>query len=260
MSLNKKQKILTALAAIVIVLCGAAFLHLLRYTAQQKTLSMNTTSSQLSESTYKEGLKKREDELCDKIPSDVGGDPPFYLVCPTAFSDSKINPFHSIATHLHRKNKGGKLKPEDLEKLDFTLRDNPAFENGNPSYQIFNPSSPLYLEEGTFPSFKNLQLIMSSESKIVFTIHRHTTQRGKRDTLYAIVTKVKEDFCKSGGKPIEVNDAPPLSPNSEGPIEAEGKFPYINGSQCIHAPPDGLRVLPTKEWYYVTNLYDREQK
>lgn len=179
------------------------------------------------------------------------------FACSVSYPDDKSifpyeGPFDSIALTIKSAIKAGRFRPDDFEKLDFSLPDGANYGD-NPEFEIFNPYGPFRAR--VYPDFTKLDGVFSKNSRVFFILRRSKDSNGRRivDQLFGIVTGVDKDICRYRQEVIpQLSGDFNLTPSTEGVISDAGlEKLWLAGlrPQCIRDGNDN--------WFYISAFASR---
>lgn len=95
--------------------------------------------------------------------------------------------------------KEGRIKPEELELLDFTQPDEEGYGD-NVAFEVFNPKSPRSIVMGKsegrlIPQEILDELTTSKDAKVVFNLRRLGDGRYEMDEIKVVIPQIKSSVC-----------------------------------------------------------------
>lgn len=152
-----------------------------------------------------------------------------------------LGPIKSIQTSLINAMNEGRIKSDELDKLDFKWPDNPDFRK-NIEFEVFNSMSPR-----SIINQQNIDLAQARDINLIFNIRRVTQENINRvtDSLIVFIPDMKERDCRDIG---HVQQIKKISFGSSEIIEDE-KFLSLS---CVQ--------IPTGELYFPVSIFSRSKK
>lgn len=152
-----------------------------------------------------------------------------------------LGPIKAIQNGLINAMNEGRIKSDELEKLDFNWPANSGF-GVNIDYEVFNAKSPRsIINQG------NIDVDEAKSLNLILNLRRVTQEKNGRitDSLIVFIPEMKEKDCEDIGRVQQIEK---ISPNNLEIIE-DKKFLSLS---CVQ--------LATGEFYFPVSIFSRSKK
>lgn len=152
-----------------------------------------------------------------------------------------LGPVKAIQNGLINAMNEGRIKSNELEKLDFKWPDSPEFGK-NIDYEVFNLNSPRSITRQG-----NIDVEEAENINLIMNLRRVTQEKAGRvtDSLIVFIPEMNEEDCDSIGRVEQIEK---VYPDNSAIIDDAKYLPLA----CVQ--------LPTGELYFPVSIFSRSKK